>query len=621
VGSTIGGAASAIRVREGSRVRSGDVIVEFDAAQQVAAYRGALASARSALAALADLAAGTRAPDLARAQALARQQAQTYESASLSASNQIAQLDNQIRQADANIATARAATRDARINALREITLFATGDVSAQARDAAVSRAKQTQGQLAAASAVASSARSQRDNAAAVTIPHTTAAALEGYRAARLELMTVRSPAAGVVTALNLHVGDLVAAGAAVATIDENGEPFVRVYVPQSQLAPLESRRCRHGSPRLRSRQHRLRHGGSRRCASAVYAVKRSDDRRPSRPFVRRESAHPRSRSAAPRRHDGARRPTVSAGAAIGLRNISKSYGSHAVVNRLSLQVSRGEIFGFLGPNGSGKSTTIKMLCGLVKPSGGSATICGLDVATQGDAVRRTIGYMSQSFSLYDDLTVEENLEFYGRAYRLSKAKREERIDEMIRFSELTPYRKQLAGTLSGGWKQRLALAGALLHEPAVLFLDEPTAGIDPVARRDLWDLLFTLSERGVALFVTTHYMDEAERCGRVGYIWNGELIALGTRDELRHLPDVTPAGTTRFEAGGRDVVAMLVAARKLHYVRDATIFGSGLHLLVDAETAERRIAVDLAVPASEVAPIEPSLEDVFVALTRAQRA
>jgi ABC-type multidrug transport system ATPase subunit len=311
----------------------------------------------------------------------------------------------------------------------------------------------------------------------------------------------------------------------------------------------------------------------------------------------------------------------LSEAATIDVRGLSKRYGARTVVNGLSLQVARGEIFGFLGPNGSGKSTTIKMLCGLVKPSGGSASICGLDVASQGDKVRRTIGYMSQSFSLYDDLTVYENLEFYGRAYGLPRAKRDERIDEMVRFSNLAPYREQLAGTLSGGWKQRLALASALLHEPAVLFLDEPTAGIDPVARRDLWDLLFTLGERGVALFVTTHYMDEAERCSRVGYIWNGDLIALGSRDELRHLPEVTPKGTARFLASGRDVVAMLGAARKLPYIRDATIFGSGLHLLVDVGTTERRIAEDLAVPATEVAPIEPSLEDVFVALTRTRHA
>jgi len=272
VGSTIGGTVSAVRVRDGSRVRAGDVIVEFDAAQELAAYDNALASARSTQAAFADLAAGSRAPDLERAQALAQQQRQTYENARLSASKQIGQLDDQIRQADANVATARAAAREAQTNAARQITLFATGDISAQDRDAAVSRAEQAQGQLAAASAAASSARTQRENAAEVTIPHDTAAALEGYRAAghayqslaigarpdalaqarasaaaasasaanakaRLDQMAVRAPAAGVVSALNLHVGDLVAPGAAVATIDENGEPFVRVYVPQSQLS------------------------------------------------------------------------------------------------------------------------------------------------------------------------------------------------------------------------------------------------------------------------------------------------------------------------------------------------------------------------------------------------
>jgi multidrug resistance efflux pump len=272
VGSTIGGTVSAVRVSDGSHVRAGDVIVEFDSSQEAAAYRNALASARAAEAAVADLAAGTRAPDLARARALAQQQKQTYESAQLSAPKQIAQLDDQIRQADANIASARAAAREAQTNAARQIALFATGDISARDRDAAVSRAEQAQGQLASASAAASSAQTQRDNAAEVTIPHGTVSALEGYRAAeqayqslaagarpdalaqarasaagadasaanakaRLDQMTVRAPAAGLVSALNLHVGDLVAPGAAVATIDEDGEPFVRVFVPQSQLS------------------------------------------------------------------------------------------------------------------------------------------------------------------------------------------------------------------------------------------------------------------------------------------------------------------------------------------------------------------------------------------------
>ncbi|HEY2473827.1 MAG TPA: ABC transporter ATP-binding protein [Candidatus Cybelea sp.] len=305
----------------------------------------------------------------------------------------------------------------------------------------------------------------------------------------------------------------------------------------------------------------------------------------------------------------------------IDVHGLTKRYGARDVVKNLSLSVTGGEIFGFLGPNGSGKSTTIKMLCGLVAPTSGSASICGFDVVTQGDMVRRSIGYMSQSFTLYSDLTVNENLEFYGRAYGMDRMKREERIQALVEFSALRPYVHQLTGTLSGGWKQRLALAAALLHEPRVVFLDEPTAGIDPVARRDLWDLLFKLSESGTALFVTTHYMDEAERCSRVGYILEGELIAAGTRDELRRLPNVTPAGTVRFRVGGDDVVAMLTRARALAYVRDATIFGDELHLLVAENTTREDLARDMNVPVEQVEKIEPSLEDVFVSLTRARRA
>jgi ABC-type multidrug transport system ATPase subunit len=310
----------------------------------------------------------------------------------------------------------------------------------------------------------------------------------------------------------------------------------------------------------------------------------------------------------------------VSARVAIETRALSKQYGQKRVVDDVSLAVREGEIFGFLGPNGSGKSTTIKMLCGLVRPTSGTASICGFDVDREGDEVRRTIGYMSQSFALYGDLTVCENLQFYGRAYGLDAARRAQRIEKLIAFSSLEPYRNQLAATLSGGWKQRLALAGALLHEPRVVFLDEPTAGIDPVARRELWDLLFALGSSGVALFLTTHYMDEAERCSRVGYILEGQLIAAGTRDELRTLPDVTPPATRRYQARGRDVVQMLGDARKIGYVRDATIFGQELHLLVEETAKRERLAADLRVPADSVVDIEPTLEDVFVALTRARR-
>lgn len=307
----------------------------------------------------------------------------------------------------------------------------------------------------------------------------------------------------------------------------------------------------------------------------------------------------------------------MNPGLAIETGGLTKRYGTRCVVDGLSISVGRGEIYGFLGPNGSGKSTTIKMLCGLVPPSSGTGTIYGLDIERDGEAIRHTIGYMSQSFSLYGDLTVEENLEFYGRAYALPRQKRRERIETMIAFSELARFRKQLAATLSGGWKQRLALAASLLHEPQVVFLDEPTAGIDPVARRDLWDLLFRLSEEGVALFVTTHYMDEAERCARVGYIYDGALIANGTREELKRLPGVTPAGTQRYSVRADDPVKLLSTIRGRAYVDDATIFGDRLHLLVAGDVPASRIAADLGVPAEFIEAIEPSLEDVFVALTR----
>ncbi|MBV8222369.1 MAG: ABC transporter ATP-binding protein [Candidatus Eremiobacteraeota bacterium] len=302
--------------------------------------------------------------------------------------------------------------------------------------------------------------------------------------------------------------------------------------------------------------------------------------------------------------------------------HLTKRYGEQTVVKDLSFEVSRGTIFGFLGPNGSGKSTTIKMLCGLVQPNGGRGSVDGYDVERQGDQVRASIGYMSQQFSLYAELTVDENLEFYGRAYGLDKPRRAQRKRDVMEMSGIGQFSGRLAGQLSGGWKQRLALACALLHEPQVLFLDEPTAGIDPVARRELWDLLFRLAEQGVTLFVTTHYMDEAERCSSVGYIYMGELIALGTLEQLRELPGVRPPGTVRYGVHTEDVMPAFSAARALPYVKDTTIFGRDLHVVVDAAIAADRLQRDLEQRGCAilgVERIEPSLEDVFVALTRAR--
>jgi len=300
-------------------------------------------------------------------------------------------------------------------------------------------------------------------------------------------------------------------------------------------------------------------------------------------------------------------------------KNLVRRFGDFVAVDGVSFRVEKGEIFGFLGPNGSGKTTVIKMLTGLLPLSKGSAWVEGLDVRTEAEAVRERIGYMSQKFSLYDDLTVTENLQFYGRIYGLPPARMKRRIDEIVQLNGLGPYMNRLAARLSGGWKQRLALGCAMLHEPKLLFLDEPTAGIDPVARRELWDLLFELSGHGITFFVTTHYMDEAERCSHVAYIYYGKLIADGTPAELKKIPDVQPAGTKRIEINTPEVTRALRIVRKIPGIRSATIFGESIHALVEdrydlSDLRAQLLKNDITV--NDIRPLTPSLEDVFVELT-----
>ncbi len=258
------------------------------------------------------------------------------------------------------------------------------------------------------------------------------------------------------------------------------------------------------------------------------------------------------------------------------------------------------------------------MLCGLVHPNGGTARVAGYDVAREGDAVRRSIGYMAQAFALYGDLTVDENLEFYARAYGLGR-RAAERKREVLEIVGIGAYRNYLGARLSGGWQRRLALATALIHDPPVVFLDEPTGGIDPVARRDLWDLLFRLTAEGKTFFVTTHYMDEAERCSSLAYIFDGKLIARGSPDEISALPSVTPLGTRRYAVSTDDVMAIFRRIHDLSSVREATIFGRDIHVVVDAGTSAADVARELEVAPGSVAPIGASLEDAFVALTREQ--
>jgi len=308
-----------------------------------------------------------------------------------------------------------------------------------------------------------------------------------------------------------------------------------------------------------------------------------------------------------------------SDGPAVRIENLVKRFGDFVAVDNVSIDVARGEIFGFLGPNGAGKSTTIRILCGLLAPTSGRATVDGYDVATQSELVRQNIGYMSQKFSLYDDLTVEENIEFFGGVYGVPPQTLPQRRDYVLKMANLEDRRQTPTREHPGGLKQRLALGCAILHEPPILFLDEPTSGVDPVARRNFWELIYKLSESGHTIFVTTHYMDEAEYCHRVALMYSGRVIALGSPAELKHV-------FGEHHLLMLETSDLLGAMRALHgrkAIVDVAVFGSGLHIKVDDEpraVEEIRSALGAAgIKIDGLEPIPPSMEDVFVGLIEEQ--
>jgi len=302
---------------------------------------------------------------------------------------------------------------------------------------------------------------------------------------------------------------------------------------------------------------------------------------------------------------------------AIIVNNLSRYFGDFKAVDRISFEVNRGEIFGFLGPNGAGKSTTIRMLTGLLLPTRGEGRVGGFDIIRENDRIKQTIGYMSQRFSLYDDLTAEENLNFFGGVYGLPDARLRERLTEVLRLVGLEDRRRQLTHTLPLGLKQRLALASAIIHEPTILFLDEATAGVDPISRRNFWDLIYAMAQSGVTILVTTHYMEEAEFCDRLVLIYEGHIVARGTPRELKR-----EVKETILEVHPEDLDAALSLIKQLPGVAEAAVFGDGLHVAVaEPQEGERHIAEVLATHnialRGHIERVRPSLEDAFIAVVQ----
>jgi ABC-2 type transport system ATP-binding protein len=301
--------------------------------------------------------------------------------------------------------------------------------------------------------------------------------------------------------------------------------------------------------------------------------------------------------------------------------DLTKKFGDIIAVNSVNLKIREGEIFGLLGPNGAGKSTLVRLLCGLLRPTSGGANVGGFSITKEPEKVKRIIGYMSQRFGLYDDLTVEENISFYAGIYLNDKKLAQKRTEEIIEQLSFEKYRKTLAMHLSGGWRQRLSFATAIVHEPKIVFLDEPTSGVDPVSRRQFWELVYDLSAKGKTVLVTTHYMDEAERCNRIAFILNGKIMAVDSPSEIKkkymggEVIDIIP----------EDLMTSYAVLSSLDFVQDIGIFGDSIHIVV--ENADEKISEiseflkKKNLNFLKIEKIQPSIEDVFVSLTKSRNA
>jgi len=298
---------------------------------------------------------------------------------------------------------------------------------------------------------------------------------------------------------------------------------------------------------------------------------------------------------------------------AVETQNLTKRFGNFTAVDNVNFYIPKGEIFGLLGPNGAGKTTTIRMLCGILQPTSGTGTVLGFDIKKDPEEIKKQIGYMSQKFSLYDDLTAYENIEFYASIYVVPRSERGNRIDELIEMAGLKDHRRELTRSLSGAWRQRLALACAIAHKPPMLFLDEATAGVDPVSRREFWDLIYEMAGNGVSVLATTHYMDEAEYCNTIGIMYGGELIALASPDGLR---DKISGVLYQVDCNHpRQATALLDT---LPGVLDAAIHGAQVHVLAESEKGKMRIKHELEkahIRVDQIEEIQPSLEDIFISM------